>query len=61
MQKNPDPEAFKAPDPRLHLYVSLGKSAIRILAGVAFFYNMVWIGGVLLILAEFVGIVEELV
>ncbi len=44
-----------------HFFVSLGKSAIRILAGAAIIYGSLVIGGVLLILAEVLGIVEELV
>ena len=44
-----------------HFYVSLGKSAIRILAGAAIIYGSLVIGGALLILAEVLGIVEELV
>ena len=44
-----------------HFFVSLGKSAIRILAGVAIIYGSLVIGGALLIVAEVLGIVEELV
>ena len=44
-----------------HFYVSLGKSAIRILAGVAFIYGSFVIGGALIVAAEVLGIVEELV
>ena len=44
-----------------HFFVSLAKSAIRILAGVAIIYGSLMIGGALLIAAEVLGIVEELV
>jgi len=44
-----------------HFFVSLGKSAIRILAGAAIIYGSFVIGGALLIVAEVLGIVEELV
>jgi hypothetical protein len=44
-----------------HFFVSLAKSAIRILAGVALIYGALLIAGGLLIVAEIFGIVEELV
>jgi hypothetical protein len=44
-----------------HFYVSLAKSAIRILAGIALLSNLFYIAGILLITAEALGIVEELV
>jgi hypothetical protein len=44
-----------------HFFVSLGKSAIRILAGVALIYGSLLLAGALLIAAEILGIVEELV
>lgn len=44
-----------------HFFVSLGKSAIRILAGAAIIYGSLVIGGALLIVAEVLGIVEEIV
>jgi hypothetical protein len=46
---------------RGHFYVSLGKSALRIVAGIAFIQGSLVIGGALLIAAEVLGIVEELV
>ena len=64
------PEAVvKYPDPKLHQYVSFIKSGLRILAGgciVAAGYSIMtdgWLiaGGVLLIGAEILGIIEELV
>jgi hypothetical protein len=44
-----------------HFYVSIVKSAVRIAAGVALCFSMFWYAGALLILAEILGIVEELV
>jgi len=44
-----------------HFFVSLAKSAIRILAGVSLIYGSILICGALLIVAELFGIVEELV
>lgn len=44
-----------------HFYVSLAKSLIRILAGIAFIYGSVVAGGILLVVAEMLGIAEELV
>ena len=44
-----------------HFFVSLAKSAIRILAGVSLLYGAILIAGGLLIAAEVLGIIEELV
>ena len=44
-----------------HFYVSLAKSALRILAGVFLIDGNLLIAGSLLILAEGLGIIEELV
>lgn len=44
-----------------HFYVSLAKSALRVVAGIAFIQGMVMFGGIFLIAAEVLGIVEELV
>ena len=46
---------------RGHFYVSLAKSALRVVAGIAFCWGFIFAGGMLLILAEGLGIVEELV
>ena len=46
---------------RGHFYVSLAKSALRILAGVFLIDGNFYVAGSLLILAEGLGIVEELV
>jgi hypothetical protein len=44
-----------------HFYVSILKSAVRIAAGAALIMGSLVICGALLILAEILGIVEELV
>ena len=44
-----------------HFYVSLAKSGLRILAGTNLMFGHFYIAGLLLILAEILGIVEELV
>lgn len=44
-----------------HFYVSLAKSAIRIVAGGSLITGNLLIAGILIILAEVLGIVEELV
>lgn len=59
-QPTPDVE-YKHPDPVKHKYISFAKSGIRIAAGAALCYSMFWSAGVLLILAEILGIVEEMV
>jgi hypothetical protein len=46
---------------RGHFYVSLAKSGLRILAGANLMFGHFYIAGLLLILAEILGIVEELV
>jgi len=57
------------PDPRLHQQISFLKSGLRILAGAvmiaggitASVANALMISGLFLILAEFLGVAEELV
>ena len=44
-----------------HFYVSLAKSAIRVAAGIALIQGEVAYAGFLLIAAELLGVVEELV
>ena len=46
---------------RGHFYVSLVKSALRVVAGVMFIQGSMILGGAFLIAAEVLGIVEELV
>jgi hypothetical protein len=55
---------YRHPDPIKHKYISFAKSAVRILAGVALCLTLtplLWYAGALLILAEILGILEELV
>lgn len=59
---------MKHPDPRKHQYISFAKSAIRIAAGLALagggwleLNPYIMYAGVLLVVAEVLGIVEELV
>lgn len=49
------------PDPKWHQRISFAKSAIRIAAGTALAVEMFWTAGLLLIAAEVLGIVEEIV
>ena len=44
-----------------HFYVSIAKSVLRIMAGANLMFGHFYIAGLLLILAEILGIVEELV
>lgn len=49
-------------DPRIkHFYVSMAKSVIRMIAGAAFITGLLVTGGLLIIIAEILGIVEEIV
>lgn len=52
---------MKHPDPWKHQVVSFAKSGVRILLGVLLCANMLVSAGVLLIVAELLGILEELV
>jgi hypothetical protein len=52
---------MQQPDPRKHQIISFAKSALRILAGGFLCANILVSAGVLFILAELLGIVEELV
>lgn len=54
-------KTMKQPDPRKHQIISFAKSGLRILAGIFLCANMLISAGVLLILAEILGIAEELV
>lgn len=49
------------PDAAKHLKISLVKSVLRILAGGALFAGALVLAGALFIVAEVLGIVEELV
>lgn len=44
-----------------HFYVSLAKSAVRVLAGISLMQGYIVTAGGLLIFAEVLGVVEELV
>lgn len=44
-----------------HFYVSLLKSVFRLIAGAALMSQMFWTAGLMFILAEGLGILEELV
>lgn len=52
---------MKQPDPRLHLQISLVKSALRIIAGGALANGAFTPAGLLFAGAELLGILEELV
>ena len=52
---------MKHPDPKLHLQLSLVKSGVRILAGGALLFGSLWYAGICLIVAEGIGVAEELV
>ncbi len=52
---------MKHPDPWKHQYISFIKSAFRILAGGYLCANILVSAGVLFIVAELLGILEELV
>jgi hypothetical protein len=54
-------DQLQLPNGKKHLYVSLVKSAVRILAGVFLIDGNLLVAGSLLILAEGLGIIEELV
>jgi len=54
-------EVIKHPDPIKHKYISFVKSGFRILAGITLCFGEFVIAGALLIVAEALGIVEELV
>jgi hypothetical protein len=46
---------------RGHFYVSLGKSSIRIFAGGVLMSGNFWLAGICIVLAEVLGVIEELV
>jgi hypothetical protein len=52
---------MQQPDPRKHQIISFAKSALRILAAIFLCANILISAGVLFILAEILGILEELV
>jgi predicted cobalt transporter CbtA len=52
---------MKHPDPKLHRNISFVKSALRILGGALLCVGQLFAAGALIILAEVLGIAEELV
>jgi hypothetical protein len=52
---------MKHPDPKLHQYISFAKSGLRIAAGVFLCGSALFVAGAFLIMAEVLGIAEELV
>jgi hypothetical protein len=52
---------MKTPNPEWHFKLSIIKSVLRIIAGAAFIKGNIVAGGLLLILAEIIGIVEEII
>lgn len=59
--KKADTDTVSHPDPRKHQYISFVKSGFRILAGITLCFGEFVTAGVLLIVAEALGVVEELV
>ena len=56
-----DTRRLSIPDPLKHKYISFVKSGFRILAGISLCFGEFIIAGALLIVAELLGIAEELV
>jgi hypothetical protein len=56
-----DTKRLSIPDPLKHKYISFVKSGFRILAGISLCFGEFIIAGALLIVAELLGIAEELV
>jgi hypothetical protein len=52
---------MKQPDPKLHFQLSLIKSIARIIAGATLIGGSLVFCGIFLIIAEIIGIAEELV
>jgi hypothetical protein len=57
----PNKNQIGHPDPLKHKYVSFVKSGLRILGFGFLIFGGFWMAGLLLILAEILGIVEEMV
>lgn len=60
-KKQSESKIKKTPDPKLHQVVSFVKSAVRIAACVWGMLGLFEIGFTVLLLAEVIGIIEELV
>jgi hypothetical protein len=50
----------KQPNPKFHFYISIVKSILRIAAGYYLLHNNVPFAGTFFIIAELLGILEEL-
>jgi len=59
--ENQSTDVVKHPDPIKHKYISFVKSGFRILAGITLCFGEFVVAGILLIVAEALGIVEEIV
>lgn len=57
----PTKSQIEAPDPKLHRNISFVKSGFRIIAGALLCTGQLFAAGAFLILAEALGVVEELV
>ena len=51
----------KIPDPMNHFRISMIKSIVRIAAGLSLCFGMFIVCGTMLIIAEILGVVEEIV
>lgn len=56
-----DPAVSNIPDPTKHKYISFVKSGFRILAGVSLAFGEFVLAGALFVVAELLGIAEEMV
>jgi hypothetical protein len=48
------------PDPKMHFYISLVKSFLRLNAGACLMFSNLYMAGLLLIVAEVLGVLEEI-
>lgn len=60
-REDTDMFTVKTPDPIKHKYISFVKSGFRILAGATLCFGEFVIAGMLLIVAEALGVLEEMV
>jgi hypothetical protein len=61
MRKHKHINLNKIPDPNLHQGISFIKSGFRMIVGVTLICGLLKYAGVMLIIAELLGVVEELV
>jgi len=52
---------MRQPDPKLHQRVSFVKSALRIIAGCSLAVGNLFFAGTMIVVAEILGIIEEIV